>query len=198
LLDYMFESNNTPTREIMAIKHLDASQLARISRRNRQSQAANEDGEAEGDTQTDTGITIADADMVLTSLVHEGFFEKHGKDSVYYSLAPRALMELRGYLKETYNDEDATRIRDCEGCSQIVTFGVRCDNRKCGVRWHDWCANQYYRGRSTGNRGCPKCETILSGTVFVGERADRVRKSAGQVVEEEEEEEEEEEGEEEE
>jgi hypothetical protein len=183
----MFESNNTPTREIMAIKHLDASQLARISRRNRQSQAANEDGEAEGDTQTDTGITIADADMVLTSLVHEGFFEKHGKDSVYYSLAPRALMELRGYLKETYNDEDATRIRDCEGCSQIVTFGVRCDNRKCGVRWHDWCANQYYRGRSTGNRGCPKCETILSGTVFVGERADRVRKSAEEEEGEEEE-----------
>jgi hypothetical protein len=91
----MFETNNTPTREVMAIKHLDASQLARISRRNRQSQVANEDREIEGESQTDTGISIAEADVVLTSLVREGFFEKHGKDSVYYSLAPRALLRRR-------------------------------------------------------------------------------------------------------
>jgi hypothetical protein len=145
------------------------------------------------DAQTpDTGITIQEADNVLTSLVHSAFFHKQGQ---YYSLAPRALMELRAYLKEMYNDDDAVRIRDCEGCREIVTHGVRCNNRECGVRWHDGCANSYYRGRKSGGRACPKCREQLKGVVFVGERADRVggRRSAVQREEEEEEEGEEEE-----
>jgi hypothetical protein len=187
----MFDTNNTPTREVMAIKHTQASQLARLYTRNRQSQAATavEDGDAEGDTQAaDKGISLTEADAVLKSLVHSAFFEIHNH---YYSLAPRALMELRAYLKETYNDEDAVRIRDCEGCKTIVTHGVRCDNRECGVRWHDGCASLYYKGRRSGVRGCPKCEEVLSGTKYVGERADRVRRSTGQGVDEEGEEEDE-------
>jgi len=188
LLDAMFDTNNTPTREIMAIKQMDASQLAR-PRRNRQSQAASlaEDGSDTAQSQAaDTGITMGEAEKVLDTLVDEQFLQL--SRAKYYSLAPRALMELHSYLKETYNevaedeeDEPTVRIRDCEGCREIVTFGIRCNNRECGVRWHDRCANQYYKGRREDGKKCPKCRTVCGGNVFVGERADRVsqRNSSG-------------------
>ena len=178
LLDYMFETNNTHTREVMAIKHTEASNLARISRRNRQSQINGNAEDGETSQPTDLGISIPEADAVLLTLLHESFFQK--SPALYYSLAPRALMELRAYLKDTYNEDPSEgeppviRIRDCEGCREIVTYGVRCNNRDCGVRWHDACANSYYRGRGGGNRKCPKCETECTGNVYVGERADRV------------------------
>ena len=179
LLDCMFETNNTHTREVMAAKEMDASQLAR-PRRNRQSQAASMLDD-EGQSQTvDTGITITEADNVLDALLADNFL--HLSRLKYYSLAPRALMELHSYLKETYNevaedddDRPTIRIRDCEGCREIVTYGIRCNNRECGVRWHDKCANQYYSGRSAEVKKCPKCKTICTGNVYVGERADRVQ-----------------------
>jgi hypothetical protein len=184
LLDYMFDTNNTHAREVMAIKHTDASNLARV-RRNRQSQA---NGDAEDSQPSDPGISIAEADDVLAALLQHSFFQK--SPAQYYSLAPRALMELRAYLKETYNESQddvgegetpTIRIRDCEGCREIVTHGVRCNNRDCGVRWHDACANSFYRGRGRDNRKCPKCDTECTGDVYVGERAHRVtrRSSTG-------------------
>lgn len=183
----MFDTKNTRTREIMAITHTEASQLARPSRRNRQSQVNGNDGDGETSQAVDAGIAIDDADNVLATLVNEGFFQKSKQG--YFSLAARGLMELHAYLKETYNetaeeagdDEPVIRIHDCEGCREIVTFGIRCNNRDCGVRWHDACANNYYRGRSRENRLCPKCQTLCSGDVYVGERADKVpvRNSTG-------------------
>ena len=163
----------------MAVKHTEASQLAR-PRRNRQSQANNHTDVGEPSQAADTVISIQEADDVLLTLQNEGFFQKSRLG--YYSLAPRALMELRAYLKETYNetseeadgDTPTIRIRDCEGCREIVTYGIRCNNRDCGVRWHDGCANSYYKGRGRNNRKCPKCDTECSGDVYVGERADRV------------------------
>jgi hypothetical protein len=183
VLDYMFETNNSSIRQVMAIKHTEASQLARLSKRNRQSQARQSqiNGDAE-DTQAtqaqDTGISITEADLVLERLVSHAFFQK--SNAGYYSLAPRALMELRAYLKETYNlsaDEtedgrEVVRIRDCEGCREIVTHGIRCNNKECDVRWHDACANSYYRGQR--DKKCPRCKTACTGDVFVGERADRL------------------------
>ncbi|KAI4633234.1 hypothetical protein J4E80_000597 [Alternaria sp. BMP 0032] len=127
VLDQMFETNNTNIREVMAVKHTEASQLARTSRRNRQSQANSRQSQINGDADdtqasADTGITIAEADQVLETLVSQAFFQK--SKAGYYSLAPRALMELRAYLKETYNESaeenedgrEIIRIRDCEGC----------------------------------------------------------------------------------
>jgi hypothetical protein len=182
VLDYMFDNNNTPNRQVMAIKHTEASQLARLSKsRNRQSQRQsqiNNGGDAE-DTQAaaDTGISITEADAVLDALVSSAFFQKSNMG--YYSLAPRALMELRAYLKETYNEaadenehgREVVRIKDCEGCREIVTRGIRCNNRECGVRWHDACANSYYRGQR--HKKCPRCKTDCTGDLYVGERADR-------------------------
>ncbi|KAI8936822.1 hypothetical protein NX059_006059 [Plenodomus lindquistii] len=185
LLDYMFETNNTSKREVMALTHTEASQLARPSRRNRHSQVNsnnNDDDEAATQAAADPGISIQEADMVLSTLVQQSFFQKSRKG--YFSLAPRALMELRAYLKETYNEaadeaEDGVeriRIHDCEGCKEIVTFGVRCNRKECGVRWHDACANSFYRGKGRDGRKCPSCGTECSGDVYVGERADMVRR----------------------
>jgi hypothetical protein len=184
LLDAMFETNNTMTREVMAIKGIAATNLARIPR-SRQSQAVDVD---EDGAQAETNIKSIkhdEAERVLLQLVHQGFFQKSAKG--YYSLAPRALMELRAYLKDTYNeppaedDDDSQpviRIKDCEGCREIVTIGMRCNNRECGIRWHDGCANQYFGGHRGGVRNCPGCSTQWGGDVFVGERADRVHSRA--------------------
>ena len=202
LLDAMFETNNTSVRETMAVRHTEASQLARVSRRSRQSQVHNngdeEDTEATQQAAAETSISISDADAVLESLVAQRFFQK--SRAGYYTLAPRALIELRAYLKETYNevldddDEDGgqgreiTRIRDCEGCREIVTIGLRCDNRECGVRWHDACAKAYYsggrrrRGGSVQEKKCPRCERLFTESVFVGERAERVGGSRRSLV----------------
>lgn len=206
LLDYMFEINNTPSCQVMALKHAEASQLSRPSRRSRPSQFnsttttnMNADDDDDGDNNNnndntntnhrngdgsqaaDTGITIAEADAVLTRLVNESFFQKSRLG--YFSLAPRALMELRAYLKETYNEtadeaEDGVeriRIYDCEGCRELVTYGIRCNRKACPVRWHDACASSYYRGKAREARKCPKCETQCLGDLYVGERADQAR-----------------------
>ncbi|KAJ4305391.1 hypothetical protein N0V90_000922 [Kalmusia sp. IMI 367209] len=184
LLDAMFEENNTRTREIMAVKEMRATQLAKVPR-NRQSQAVDADADGEP-TQIESNvksISNADSERVLRGLVSQGFFQK--SRHFYYSLAPRGLLELRNYLKETYNelpaeddDEEAepvVRIRDCEGCKDIVTIGLRCDNRDCGVRWHTRCANQYFGGQQSNARRCPKCKTNWTGNLHVGEKADRVQ-----------------------
>ncbi|KAF2687128.1 hypothetical protein K458DRAFT_476057 [Lentithecium fluviatile CBS 122367] len=184
LLDAMFEINNTKAREIMAVKGMDATNLAKAPR-NRQSQAVDADEQAAEVDVNVKSIKHEEADKVLQQLVTQGFFQKSRRG--WYSLAPRALMELRTYLKETYNeppadDEDdpppIIRIRDCEGCREIVTVGLRCGNRECGIRWHDGCGNQYFRGQQGGTRKCPACDTEWTGDVFVGERADRVNSRA--------------------
>lgn len=181
LLDAMFEENNTKTREVMAIKQMRATQLAKAPPRNRQSQAGAVEGENTQQEANVKSITQSDSERILSQLVVQGFFQKSARG--YYSLAPRALMELRSYLKETYNDppvdddeddEPTIRIRDCEGCREIVTVGLRCRNRDCGVRWHDGCANQYFRSQQ-GDARCPTCKTERTGDVYVGERADRVQ-----------------------
>jgi len=201
LLDYMFETNNTPVREVMAVTSTQASQLARPSRRSRQSVVNNNNNNTIADeeqTAPDPGISITEADALLSTLVSASFFAKSPKG--YYTLAPRSLIELRSYLKEAYNDEEMQRIRDCHGCKEIVTVGIRCNNRECGVRWHDGCANAFYAGRGNRERKCPRCKTECGGNVFVGERADTVGRSGRRstMMEEEEEEDEEEEAEEEE
>lgn len=185
LLDAMFEENNTRSRETMAVKKMRATQLTKAPARNRQSQAATQledDAEATQVEASAKSINHTDSERVLQTLVSQGFFQLSHR--LYYSLAPRGLLELRSYLKETYNEQPAEdddeedtviRIRDCEGCQDIVTVGLRCNNRDCGVRWHERCANQYFGGQPGGARRCPKCKTEFSGTTYVGEKADRVQ-----------------------
>jgi hypothetical protein len=186
LLDCMFETNNTRQREIMAVSYRDAGRLAKAPRgAARQSQINNNaDHPDQSTSQVEAapvkGIDMNQSDNVLQQLVDQGFFRKSRvAQADYFSLAPRGLMELRAYLKETYNepadpddpdDEGIIRIRDCEGCREIVTVGVRCDDRNCGVRFHDACAAQYFRNLR-GGRECPGCRTSWSGQLCVGPRA---------------------------
>ena len=122
VLDAMFETNNTLRSEVMAIQPIQATKLHRISGNRRETS----DGETQGSA--GTAITILQAEKVLASLVDQGWFEKSRKN--YYSLSPRALMELRGWLHETYNDEEddegeggdyTPKIKSCRACKDIIT-----------------------------------------------------------------------------
>ena len=71
---------------------------------------------------------MRDAESMMGKLVEEAWFEKSSKG--FYSLSPRALMELRGWLVETYNGPEdeaeeggrGDRIKFCQACREIVTM----------------------------------------------------------------------------
>ena len=121
MLDWMFDGpGNTRKRESLCITSTEAVNLSKANPGRRDTQ--------NGNTQANSqGITMRDAETMLTKLTDEGWFERSGRG--YYSLAPRALMELRGWLVETYNDPDAdeddeeqaSKIKFCKACSDIVT-----------------------------------------------------------------------------
>ena len=122
VLDAMFETNNTSRHEVMAITSMQAVKLHKAPR---EDGAATQNG-AETQGSTGQSLTIAQAEKLLKTLVEEGWFERSSKG--YYSLSPRALMELRGWLLETYNDveeeEDETvhkKIKQCFACKEIIT-----------------------------------------------------------------------------
>ena len=120
----MFETNNTLRREIMAITSMQAVRLCKAPTDN------SRETQNESTTQGTLGqsLTMVQAEKMLQSLVDEGWFEKSAKG--FYSLSPRGLMELRGWLIETYNDpgdeddEDDTsalKIKLCFACKEIIT-----------------------------------------------------------------------------
>jgi len=170
VLDAMFETNNTQSREVMAIKATDAVRLHKAPRER-------ESGASQGEqtqTSANTSITMSRAEELLATLVEERWLEK--SKAGYYSLTPRALMELRGYLEETYNDPDAEegewqRVKKCAACRDIITVGQRCANQECNVRFHDFCCQGFFRARP--ERKCSSCKTKWTGRDFVGERAAR-------------------------
>lgn len=189
VLDGMFETYNAGDREgrkeIMAIKGTQALQLCKASRNpNTQNGDLSELGagsstQAQSATQAASAssgsLTMREAEKVLKSMVEEGWFEL-SRDG-YYSLTPRALMELRGWLVETYNEESdeeegiegVRRIKFCEACRDIVTIGQRCSKSTCPCRLHNGCTTQFFRNAT--NPTCPLCQSEWTGSDFVGERA---------------------------
>ena len=125
VLDFMFENNNTARKEIMAITSMDAVRLAKApSDSSRESQQT---GSAVTQGSSGQSLTMVQAQKVLDNLVLEGWFEKSAKG--FYSLSPRALMELRGWLVDTYNDVEEEeegetgilKIKSCFSCKGIIT-----------------------------------------------------------------------------
>ena len=131
LLDAMFEKNNTTREEAMVVSSMLAVQLARPNASNsnnnrRQSQAAGTQTQSQGGTAQP--LSMKEAEEMLSRLVSEGWLEKSRKG--FYGLTPRALMELRVWLVETYNDDEDDdgggyrndKIKFCAACKEIITI----------------------------------------------------------------------------
>jgi hypothetical protein len=179
-LDAMFETNNTHRSEVLAIKSSEALRLAKAPN-NGQTQ----DVEATQGAQAQS-LTMMQAQKMLQAMVDEGWFEVSKKD--FYTLTPRALMELRGWLVETYNDEDDERIRFCFACKDIVTMvhhpfhfillriltfdkqGERCPDLECSGRLHVHCKRVAFRVQNNTER-CPVCKKAWEDAPPVGEKA---------------------------
>ncbi|KAL9101610.1 MAG: hypothetical protein Q9163_003149 [Psora crenata] len=170
ILDAMFDTYNTSRHEVMAISSMEAVGLAKSPGDKRGSQT-----EAETQGSSGQSLTMMQAEKVLRTLVEGGWFEKSRKG--FYSLTPRALMELRGWLIQTYNDDDentedglrVVKIKQCYACKELITTGLRCANRDCLCRLHDICTQRFFSTQTS--RTCPLCETNWTGKDFVGERA---------------------------
>lgn len=113
VLDAMFETNNTYRSEVMAINATSALRLAKAPGGQTQDVEATQGAAAQS-------LTMMQAQKMLQAMVDEGWFAVSPKE--FYSLSPRALMELRGWLVETYNDEEEEKIRFCYACKDIVTL----------------------------------------------------------------------------
>ncbi|KAI9859066.1 MAG: hypothetical protein M1824_003906 [Vezdaea acicularis] len=176
VLDGMFETFNTKRQEVMAITSVQALKYAKPPS---ESQRAETQGGGATQGSSSQGLTKSEAEKMLTSLVDEGWFER--SRAGYYSLTPRALMELKSWLVETYNapnddnneedhEQDRTqKIKMCAACKDIVTVGQRCSKRSCPCRLHDACTVNFFRVQKS--QKCPICKNDWTGEDFVGERA---------------------------
>ena len=129
VLDAMFEGpNNKGRKEAMCLTSMEAVQHAKPSGRSETQNGATQS--------TSQGLSMRDAESMMARLVEEGWFEKSAKG--FYNLSPRALMELKGWLVETYNepadehdDEPrGDRIKFCHACKDIITV-VSSDDSLC-------------------------------------------------------------------
>lgn len=166
VLDAMFETYNTERQEVMAITSMQAMKVAKADERRRQSNGGGEESQS-----ADKGLTHGQAEKLMLSLVDEGWFER--SEAGWFSLSPRALMELKSWLVATYNDPDAEagewqHIKNCEACKGIVTMGQRCSEVSCIVRLHEGCLGPFWRTRR--EEKCPKCKIPWKG-LWVGEKA---------------------------
>ena len=184
LLDAMFDGvANRGRKEAMCLSAMEAVQISRKGGR--------KEPEENGNTQATRGkLSMREAEDVLAKLLDEGWLEKSPKN--FYSLSPRALMELQAWLVDTYNEpsdegiEDVgkVKIRLCGACKDIVTVvclqatdgayanvfkGLRCSNRDCLLRLHERCVDAYFRKHQ--RRTCPLCQTQWDGKSYVGEKA---------------------------
>ena len=120
VLDAMFDGqNNKGGGKPCALSGMEAVQLAKPSGRREAQNGATQS--------TSQGLSMREAESMMARLVEEGWFDKSAKG--FYSLSPRALMELKGWLVETYNepvdeDDDEPRrdkIKSCHACKDIIT-----------------------------------------------------------------------------
>ncbi|KAJ5261299.1 hypothetical protein N7478_011894 [Penicillium angulare] len=172
VLDCMFEKNNTRICEGMVITPMEAVNLRTATEANRRRSTIGETQPAQDGAANNLSLT--QAETMMNQLVEEGWFEKSEKS--YFSLSPRGLMELRGWLVAEYNDDEsdgrrADRIKFCAACKDIITVGQRCGDRECPGRLHDHCMHNFFRIHRAEK--CPVCKKDWPGDKYVGERAVR-------------------------
>lgn len=132
LLDFMFDTNNTRICEGMVITPMQSLNIRSTNEANRR-RSANATQQTQGGAAQ--SLTMTQAENMMKHLVEEGWFEKSRKD--FFSLTPRALMELRGWLVSEYNDEmeggrRMNRIKFCTACKDIIT--VVCHFVVCWIK----------------------------------------------------------------
>ena len=123
LLDAMFDGPaNKGRKEAMCLSAMEAVQLGRAGNRRE-----TENGAAQATRQN---LSMKEAEDMLAKLANEGWLEK--SKTGFYTLTPRALMELKGWLVDTYNDpgddeEEVRRdkIKFCHACKEIITMVSR-------------------------------------------------------------------------
>ncbi|KAJ5118438.1 DNA repair protein Nse1 [Penicillium atrosanguineum] len=172
VLDFMFVTNNTRIIEGMVITPIQATHLAKVSSADtnlRRSTNAESQQNQGGAAQS---LTMTQAETMMQNLLVEGWLEKSQKN--YFSLTPRALMELRSWLSDTYNyvkenGRKVEHIKFCAACREIITVGQRCVDRDCLGRLHDHCMHNFFRVQQAEK--CPVCKEDWPGDKFVGERA---------------------------
>ncbi|KAF8609976.1 hypothetical protein BDV93DRAFT_430776 [Ceratobasidium sp. AG-I] len=142
------------------------------------------------------GITKSEAEHLLSSFVAKGWLMKSKRGR--YSLAPRSLLELQSYFRETYPDE----YQECTNCLEPMTKGVACRTENCAARMHTYCYDAWVRARRDRPLECPQCrkswkEEDIRKVGEEGTKGDhvhrRVTRDGGEDEEEDEAEEEEEE-----
>ncbi|KAF7596477.1 hypothetical protein BBP40_001349 [Aspergillus hancockii] len=170
ILDSMFDTNNTRRSEAMVVSSMQAIQLAKASSGDSTRRESTNATQSQGGAAY--SLSMSQAETVLKQLVEDGWLEKSRKG--FYSLSPRGLMELRGWLVATYNDENddgrrLDKIKFCAACRDIITMGQRCGNRDCSGRLHDHCTRNFFRMQQAEQ--CPVCKAPWPDDKFVGERA---------------------------
>lgn len=123
VLDAMFDTYNTRRSEAMVVSGIQAIQLAKASSGDSNRRESNMDSQSQTQGGAAQSLSMSQAETVLRQLVSDGWFEKSRKG--YYSLSPRGLMELRGWLVATYNEDNdggrLDKIKFCAACSDIIT-----------------------------------------------------------------------------
>jgi hypothetical protein len=120
----MFDTYNTQRQEIMAVT---AMQAIRLHKNPSESQANNTQSGGATQGSAGKGLTMVDAERTLNGFVEEGWFEKSSNG--FFTLSPRALIELKHYLVTTYNGpiddeeegEERERIKSCYACKELIT-----------------------------------------------------------------------------
>lgn len=212
LLDAMFEGNNSVEKEVMAVHAVQARALARVSggggggHGDDGGRSGRDYHNDNGDTQfswnqhnnssssNNSSLTQSQAEKVLEAMELEGWFEKstvvmgggssrnERRKVIWYTLTPRALMELQQWLVDTYNHEEEAeeneneaeeneethqKIKFCKACRQIVTMGQRCPKMTCNVRLHHDCVGKMFRAQRD-HETCPTCKTEWQDAPLVG------------------------------
>lgn len=111
LLDHIFVKNNTHRTELLAVAHMDAVRCANPS----------------GGGSGSINLSKAQAETALKQFVDEAWLQK--SDAGFYTLTARSVMELQGYLRDTYNDDaqddsESAGLKTCFACKEFLTMVI--------------------------------------------------------------------------
>jgi hypothetical protein len=106
LLIAIFDTSNSVHEEVFAVRSTEASNLC---------------------SRNGHGLTKTAGEAAIQAFIREGWLEKSRNG--FITVTERALLELKGYVMEMFNDIDddgeeggrVDKMRTCNGCQEIVT-----------------------------------------------------------------------------